>query len=164
MYSRDGAVHGCRRDDHISSQRSRKLDDRFSSNQVYDDCEESIEPRENPQPIPCESQKHCKDHELIVSAHHENVLNPRISKQKQIFTLLKNVLLISFHELFSLSCALKEIWSGKEHETKLLRTENQFDFVHVEKFLKLGLSLSFPNSFTALHDFKTSKPKFGTQG
>ncbi|WZZ35526.1 hypothetical protein YC2023_018927 [Brassica napus] len=69
------------RDDHISSQRSRKLDDRFSSNQVYDDCEESIEPRENPQPIPCESQKHCKDHELIVSAHHENESKQRRSAQ-----------------------------------------------------------------------------------
>ena len=65
MYSRDGAVHGCRRDDHIYYQRPRKLDDRFSSNQVYDDCEESIEPMANPQPIPCESQKHCKDHELM---------------------------------------------------------------------------------------------------
>uniref|UniRef100_A0A0D3BGT1 Uncharacterized protein n=1 Tax=Brassica oleracea var. oleracea TaxID=109376 RepID=A0A0D3BGT1_BRAOL len=57
MHSRDGAAHGCRRDDHISSQWPRKLDDQFNSNQVYDDCEESMEPRENPQPIPCKSQK-----------------------------------------------------------------------------------------------------------
>ncbi|WZZ64890.1 hypothetical protein YC2023_076260 [Brassica napus] len=42
MYSRDGAAHGCRRDDHISSQRPRKLDDRISSNQVYDDSEERL--------------------------------------------------------------------------------------------------------------------------
>uniref|UniRef100_A0A0D3CRP9 Uncharacterized protein n=1 Tax=Brassica oleracea var. oleracea TaxID=109376 RepID=A0A0D3CRP9_BRAOL len=38
----DGAAHGCRRDDHISSQRPRKLDDRISSNQVYDDSEERL--------------------------------------------------------------------------------------------------------------------------
>ncbi|KAF3593338.1 hypothetical protein DY000_02021180 [Brassica cretica] len=116
MYSRDGAVHGCRRDDHIYYQRPRKLDDRFSSNQVYDDCEESIEPMANPQPIPCESQKH-----------------------------------------------LKEIWIWKKHEPKLFRPESQFDFVHVEKFLKLALSHSLPIGFTALLDFKTSKPIFGTQ-
>ncbi|KAF2592731.1 hypothetical protein F2Q70_00043240 [Brassica cretica] len=42
MYSRDGAAHGCRCDDHISSQRPRKLDDRISSNQVYDDSEERL--------------------------------------------------------------------------------------------------------------------------
>ena len=42
MHSRDGAAHGCRRDDHISSQRPRKLDDRISSNQVYDDSEERL--------------------------------------------------------------------------------------------------------------------------
>ena len=45
----------------------------------------------------------------------------------------------------------------------MLRPENQFDFVHVEKFLKLAPSISFSNSFTALHDFETSKPNFGTQ-
>ncbi|KAF2616062.1 hypothetical protein F2Q70_00011589 [Brassica cretica] len=121
MYSRDGAAHGCRRDDHISSQWPRKLDDQFNSNQVYDDCEESMEPREKPQPIPCESQKHCKDHELIVYAHYENVLNTRISMQKQIFTWYKNILLKSFHELFSLSCALKETRIWRKHESKLLR-------------------------------------------
>ncbi|WZZ20552.1 LOW QUALITY PROTEIN: hypothetical protein YC2023_121939 [Brassica napus] len=50
------------------------------------------------------NQKHCKDHGLIVSAHHENVLKPRISKRKHIFTWLKNVLFKPLHELFSMSC------------------------------------------------------------
>ena len=67
------------------------------------------EPKVFPQSTSCPNQNHCKDHGLIASTHHENVLNPRISKQKQIFTWLKNVLLKPFHELFSLSCALKEI-------------------------------------------------------
>ncbi|KAF3526213.1 hypothetical protein F2Q69_00047601 [Brassica cretica] len=39
------------------------------------------EPKMIPQPTSFPNQKHCKDHGLIVSAHHENVLNPRISKQ-----------------------------------------------------------------------------------
>ena len=81
---------------------------------MYDDCEGTIEPMENPQLIFCENQKHCKDHELIVSSHHENVLKPRISKQIQIFTWLINVLLKSFHDLISLRCALKEIWNEKK--------------------------------------------------
>ncbi|KAG5375443.1 hypothetical protein IGI04_040039 [Brassica rapa subsp. trilocularis] len=145
MYARDGADHGRRRDDKKSSPPEKLLKQSASN-----------EPKVIPQPILCQSQKHCKDHGLILSAHHENVLNPGISKEKQIFTWLKNVFLMSFHELFSSSCALKEIWSGKEHELKLLRPENQFDFVHVEKFLKLAPSISFSNSFTALHDFETN--------
>ena len=83
--------------------------------------------------------------------------------RKQIFTWYKNVLLKYFHDLFSLSCALKEIWIWKKHEPKLFRPESQFDFIHVEKFLKLALSHSFPIGFTALLDFKTSKPIFCTQ-
>uniref|UniRef100_A0A0D3DQU7 Uncharacterized protein n=1 Tax=Brassica oleracea var. oleracea TaxID=109376 RepID=A0A0D3DQU7_BRAOL len=111
----------------------------------------------------CPDQKHCKDHGLIISAHHENVLNPRISKRKHIFTWLKNVLLKPFHELFYLSCALKEIWYRKMHEPKLLRPKIQFDFVHDENFSDLALSLSFPNSFTAWPNFKIYKPFFGDQ-
>ena len=42
------------------------------------------EPKVFPQSTSCPNQKHCKDHGLIVSAHLENVLKPRISKQKQI--------------------------------------------------------------------------------
>ena len=45
----------------------------------------------------------------------------------------------------------------------MLRPENQFDLVHVEKSSKLALSHSFPNIFTALLDVKTNKPIFGTQ-
>lgn len=41
-------------------------------------------PKVFPQSTSCPNQKHCKDHGLIVSAHLENVLKPRISKQKQI--------------------------------------------------------------------------------
>ena len=121
------------------------------------------EPKVLPQSTSCPNQKHCKDHELIVSAHHENVLNPRISKRKHIFTWLKNVLLKPFHELFYLSCALKEIWCRKMHEPKLLRPKNQFDFVHDENFSYLALSISFPNRFTALPNFKINKPIFGDQ-
>nr|VDD35873.1 unnamed protein product [Brassica oleracea] len=149
----NGAVHGCRRDDPISSQRPRKLDDQFrlfptlqaveesyrkstytspfsryeachGRNQVTKDVPMelkcflpsslSVELKENQtkeaaksspqrkpleqvilnepkvilQSIPCQSQKHCKDHELIVSAYHENVLNTSISLRKQIFTWL----------------------------------------------------------------------------
>ncbi|KAF3572930.1 hypothetical protein F2Q69_00058435 [Brassica cretica] len=171
MYLRNGAVHGCRRDDPISSQRPRKLDDQFR-NQVTKDVPMelkcflpsslSVELKENQtkeaaksspqrkpleqvilnepkvilQSIPCQSQKHCKDHELIVSAYHENVLNTSISLRKQIFT-----------------------W----YEPKFLGPENHFDFVHVEKFSKLTLFHSFPIGLIALLAFKTSKPIFGTQ-
>ena len=51
----------------------------------------------------------------------------------------------------------------KKCELKLLRPENQFDFVHVEKFSKLALSHFFPNIFSPLLEFKISKPIFGTQ-
>ncbi|KAG5384241.1 hypothetical protein IGI04_035711 [Brassica rapa subsp. trilocularis] len=68
------------------------------------------EPKVFTQSTSCPNQKHCKDHGLITSAHHENILNPRISKRKHIFTWLKTVLPKSFPDLFSLSCALKEIW------------------------------------------------------
>ncbi|KAF3598321.1 hypothetical protein F2Q69_00035190 [Brassica cretica] len=152
--SRDDAVHDHRRDDQRSYHRSRKLDDRFSRNQQYDDCEKrllpalqvveeskrkskytspssrseavskspsyskeksagpkpkteplsslsqetrelketpteeaqkssapeklleqsaSTEPRVIPQSISCQSRKHRKDHDLIVSPNHENV-------------------------------------------------------------------------------------------
>ncbi|WZY86218.1 hypothetical protein YC2023_032602 [Brassica napus] len=81
-----------------------------------------------PKSTSCPNQKHCKDHGLIVSDHHESVLNPRISKRKHIFTWLKNVLLKPCHELFSMSYALKEIWRRKKHEPKLLRPIDQFDF------------------------------------
>ncbi|KAF2606102.1 hypothetical protein F2Q68_00044121 [Brassica cretica] len=119
------------------------------------------EPKVFSQSNPRHIQKKCKDHGMIVSAHLENVLKPRISKQKQIFTWLKNVLLKPFHELFSLSCALKEIWFRKRHEPKLLRPKNQFDFIHDENFSKLALSHSFHNSFTAWPDFEIDKPIFG---
>ena len=46
---------------------------------------------------------------------------------------------------------------------KLFRPENQFYFVHVEEFSKLALSHYFLICFTALLDFKTGKPIFGTQ-
>ncbi|KAF3507051.1 hypothetical protein F2Q69_00005024 [Brassica cretica] len=118
-------------------------------------------PKMFPQSTSCPNQKHCKDHGLLVSTHHENVLNPRISQQKQIFTWLKNVLLKHFHELFSLSCALKEIWFRKRHEPKFLRPKNQFDFIHDENFSKLALPHSFPNSFTVWPDFEIDKPIFG---
>ena len=64
---------------------------------------DSTEPKVILQPIPCQSQKHCKDHGLIVSAHHENSLVKRISMQERIFSWYKNVLLEhrSFHDLFS---------------------------------------------------------------
>ncbi|KAF3585632.1 hypothetical protein F2Q69_00028893 [Brassica cretica] len=104
-----------------------------------------------------------KDHGLIVSAHHENVLNPIISKGKHIFTWLKNVLLKPFYEEFYLSCALKEIWCRKMHEPKLLRPKNQFDFIYDEKFSDLAFSLSFPNRFTVWPNFKIDKPIFGDQ-
>ncbi|XP_013670069.1 uncharacterized protein LOC106374628 [Brassica napus] len=42
--SRDDAVHDHRRDDQRSYHRSRKLDDRFSRNQQYDDCEKRLLP------------------------------------------------------------------------------------------------------------------------
>ncbi|KAF3539906.1 hypothetical protein F2Q69_00022109 [Brassica cretica] len=121
------------------------------------------EPKMIPQPTSCPNQKHCKDHGLIVSFHHENVLNPRISKQKYIFNWLKNVLLKPFHELFSMSCALKEIWCRKKHEPKLLRPMNQFDFFHDKKLSDLALSHSFPNSFTPWFNFQIDKPIFGNQ-
>ncbi|WZZ77812.1 LOW QUALITY PROTEIN: hypothetical protein YC2023_098384 [Brassica napus] len=121
------------------------------------------EPNVFPQSTSCQNQKHCKDHGLIVSAHHENVLKPRISKRNHIFTWLKNVLFKPFHDLFSLSCALKKIWCRKKHESKLLRPKNHFDLVHDEKFSKLALSHSFPNCFTAFLDFEISKPVFGDQ-
>ena len=103
------------------------------------------------------------DHGLIVSAHYENVLNPRISKQKHIFNWLKNVLLKPFHKLFSMSCALKEIWCRKKDEPKLLRPMNQFDFVHDKNLSDLSLSHSFPNSFTHWPNFQIDKPIFGDQ-
>ncbi|KAG5393534.1 hypothetical protein IGI04_023497 [Brassica rapa subsp. trilocularis] len=110
-----------------------------------------------PQSFFCLNQKHCKDHELIASTLHENVLKPRISKRKHILTFLKNVLLKPFHELCSLSCALKEIWFRKRHEPKLLRPKNSFDFVHDDNFSNLALSLSFHNSFSPWPDFEIDK-------
>ncbi|KAF2558546.1 hypothetical protein F2Q68_00015594 [Brassica cretica] len=96
------------------------------------------EPKVFPHSTSCPNQKHCKDHGLIDSAHHENVLKPRISKRNHIFT-----------------------W--KKHKPKLLRPKNHFDLVHDEKFSKLALSHSFPNCFTDFHDFEISKPVFGDQ-
>ncbi|WZY99877.1 hypothetical protein YC2023_072206 [Brassica napus] len=121
------------------------------------------EPKVFPQSNSCPNQKHCKDHGLIISAHHENVLKPRISKRNHIFTWLKNVLFKPFHELCSLSCALKEIWFRKRHEPKFLRPKNQFDFIHDNNFSNLALSLSFPERFTAWPNFKIDKPIFGDQ-
>ncbi|WZY93533.1 hypothetical protein YC2023_065862 [Brassica napus] len=121
------------------------------------------EPKVFPQSFSCINQKHCKDHELIVSTLHENVLKPRISKRKHILTWLKNVLLKPFHELCSLSCALKEIWFRKRHEPKLLRPKNQFDFIHNKNFSDLALSLSVPNCFSPWPDFEIDKSIFGNQ-
>ncbi|WZZ21667.1 hypothetical protein YC2023_123054 [Brassica napus] len=121
------------------------------------------EPKVFPQSFSCLNQKHCKDHELIASTLHENVLKPRISKRKHILTWLKNVLLKPFHELISLSCALKEIWCRKEHELKFLRPKNSFDFVHDDNFSNLALSLSFHNSFSLWPDFEIDKSIFGNQ-
>ncbi|WZZ15488.1 hypothetical protein YC2023_108577 [Brassica napus] len=121
------------------------------------------EPKVFPQSFSCLNQKHCKDHELIASTLHENVLKPRISKRKPILTGLKNVLLKPFHELISLSCALKEIWCRKNHEPKLLRPKNQFDFIHDKNFSDLALSLSFHNSFSPWPDFEIDKSIFGNQ-
>lgn len=121
------------------------------------------EPKVVPQSFSCLNQKHCKDHELIASTLRENVLKPRISKRKHIFTWLKNVLLKPFHELCSLSCALKEILFRKRHEPKLLRPKNSFDFVHDDNFSNLALSLSFHNSFSLWPDFEIDKSIFGNQ-
>ena len=121
------------------------------------------EPKVFPQSFSCLNQKHCKDHELIASTLHENVLKPRISKRKHILTWLKNVLLKPFHELISLSCALKEIWCRKKHELKLRRPKNSFDFVHDDNFSNLALSLSFHNSFSPWPDFEIDKSIFGNQ-
>ncbi|WZZ15681.1 hypothetical protein YC2023_108770 [Brassica napus] len=121
------------------------------------------EPKVFPQSSSCLNQKHCKDHELIASTLHENVLKPRISKRKHILTWLKNVLLKPFHELCSLSCALKEILFRKRHEPKLLRPKNSFDFVHDENFSDLAFSLSVPNCFSPWPNFKIDKPIFGDQ-
>ncbi|XP_033139413.1 uncharacterized protein LOC103828867 [Brassica rapa] len=121
------------------------------------------DPNMFPQSTSCPKQKHSKDHELISSTLHENVLKPRISKRKHILTWLKNVLLKPFHELISLSCALKEIWCRKEHELKLLRPKNSFDFVHDDNFSNLALSLSFHNSFSHWPDFEIDKSIFRNQ-
>ncbi|KAG5388604.1 hypothetical protein IGI04_030145 [Brassica rapa subsp. trilocularis] len=121
------------------------------------------EPKVFPQSFSCLNQKHCKDHELIASTLHENVLKPRISKRKHILTWLKNVLLKPFHELCSLSCALKEILFRKRHEPKLLRPKNSFDFVHDDNFSNLALSLSFHNSLSPWPDFEIDKSIFGNQ-
>ncbi|KAG5397766.1 hypothetical protein IGI04_019580 [Brassica rapa subsp. trilocularis] len=119
------------------------------------------EPKVFPRSFYCLNQKHCKDHELIASTLHENVLKPRISKRKHILTWLKNVLLKPFHELISLSCALKEIWFRKRHDPKLLRPKNQFDFIHDKNFSDLTLTL--PDRFSAWPNFKIDKPIFGDQ-
>ncbi|CAG7888819.1 unnamed protein product [Brassica rapa] len=140
---------------------------RFSSPSIreYKTSKGDSGPRKKrPEPkVILHAPKHCKDHGLIVSAHHEKVLNPRISKRKHIFTWLKNILLKPFHELFYLSYALKEIRCRKMHEPKLLRPKNQFDFVRDENFSDLALSLSFPNRFRAWPNFKIDKPIFGDQ-
>ncbi|XP_033128448.1 uncharacterized protein LOC117125858 [Brassica rapa] len=121
------------------------------------------EPKVFPQSTSWPNQKHCKDHGLIISAHHEYVLKPRISKRNHIFTWLKNVLFKTFHELCSLSCALKEIWFRKRHEPKFLRPKNQFDFIHDKNFSDLALTLCFPDRFSAWPNFKIDKPNFGDQ-
>ncbi|KAG5411923.1 hypothetical protein IGI04_008242, partial [Brassica rapa subsp. trilocularis] len=121
------------------------------------------EPKMFPQSTSWPNQKHCKDHGLIISAHHENVLKPRISKRNHIFTWLKNVLFKPFHELCSLSCALKEIWFRKRHEPKFLRPKNEFDFIHDKNFSDLALTLCFPDRFSAWPNFKIDKPIFGDQ-
>ncbi|KAG5415820.1 hypothetical protein IGI04_003387 [Brassica rapa subsp. trilocularis] len=121
------------------------------------------EPKVFPQSSSCLNQKHCKDHELIASTLHENVLKPRISKRKHILTWLKNVLLKPFHELCSLSCALKEILFRKRHEPKFLRPKNQFDFIHDKNFSYLALTLCFPDRFSAWPNFKIDKLIFGDQ-
>ncbi|WZY71220.1 hypothetical protein YC2023_003460 [Brassica napus] len=121
------------------------------------------EPKVFPRSFSCLNQKHCKDHELIASTLHENVLKPRLSKRKHILTWLKNVLLKPFHELISLSCALKEIWCRKKHELKLLRPKNSFDFFHDDNFSNLALSLSFHNSSSPWLDFEIDKSIFGNQ-
>ncbi|KAG5400804.1 hypothetical protein IGI04_015411 [Brassica rapa subsp. trilocularis] len=121
------------------------------------------EPKVFPQSTSWPNQKHCKDHGLIISAHHENVLKPRISKRNHIYTWLKNVLFKPFHELCSLSCALKEIWFRKRHEPKFLRPKNQFDFIHDKNFSDLALTLCFPDRFSAWPNFKINKPIFGDQ-
>ena len=56
---------------------------------------------------------------------------------------------------------MKEIWCRKKHEAKLLKPKNHFYFVHDERFSKLALSHSFPNSFTVLPDFEFRNPTFG---
>ncbi|KAG5378234.1 hypothetical protein IGI04_026076, partial [Brassica rapa subsp. trilocularis] len=101
------------------------------------------DPNVFPQSTSCPKQKHCKDHELIASTLHENVLKPRISKRKHILTWLKNC--------------------RKEHELKLLRPKNSFDFVHDNNFSNLTLSLSFHNSFSPWPDFEIDKSIFGNQ-
>ena len=157
------------RDDPMSSQ---QLDDWFRLFSTLQAVEESYKESTytitflrseavSQNPTTCPSQKRCKDHELIVSAHHENVLKPRTSKQKQIFTWLKNVLLKPFREFFSLSCALKEIWCRKKHEAKLLKPKSHFDFVLDERCSKSVVSHCFPNSFTAWPDFEIDKQILG---
>ncbi|KAF2581179.1 hypothetical protein F2Q68_00004774 [Brassica cretica] len=52
-------------------------------------------------------------------------------------------------------------WFRKKHDAKLLKPKNHFYFVHDERFSKLALSHSFPNSFTVLPDFEIRNPTFG---
>ncbi|KAG5400810.1 hypothetical protein IGI04_015417 [Brassica rapa subsp. trilocularis] len=103
------------------------------------------EPKMFPQSSSCLNQKHCKDHELIASTLHENVLKPRISKRTYSYVVEKQILF------------------RKRHEPKLLRPKNSFDFVHDENFSDLALSLSVPNCFSPWPNFKIDKPIFGDQ-
>ena len=47
------------------------------------------EPKVFPQSTSCPNQKHCKDHGLIVSAHLENVLKPRILSKNKSYLVEK---------------------------------------------------------------------------
>ncbi|WZZ59267.1 hypothetical protein YC2023_059374 [Brassica napus] len=83
------------------------------------------EPKVFPQSTSCQNQKHCKDHGLIASAHHENVLNPRISKRKHIFTWLKNFTCLM------LAHVLDDYPKSLDHVFDVLRIEKPFDYFFI---------------------------------